>query len=948
MIIEDLDRFNNTEVFVTLREINSLINANVGVKRKIRFLYALRDDMFINTDRTKFFEFIVPVIPIINSSNSIDKVLEQEERLTLAEPLDRQFLREVSRYLNDLRLIQNIFNEYAVYIASLETSEDKVLDPNKLLAVLIYKNVFPQDFENLHRGRGVLAGILNRHDELITLGESQLKDEISDLEDLSDRAQRQVPADMQELARLYAMSLIEKLPAMTTRVGVDASPVSLSELSRHDLFESIIEAQRIYYWDVHGNRNSVDISGLQSEIDPSRSYRERKEEIQAKSTQNRVLNSKIIQDLRTQISSLRTAKFNEIVRLSPSAFDTHFDELGEDSRLAKFLVFEGFLDDTYYQYTSLFHKGRLSPNDNKFLIQIRGFSNPASDFQIDNPKEVIAAMREDDFGQAYVLNVKIVDCLLSDPPLYASETTRAVDFISGHFEQSEAFLATYYSSGVEVPTLLGKLTEAWPEFVPTVLVSPNSLEHVANLVARLPSSVLQTMPDWHPTLSEYVSANLPSILSLGIDVDPDKLALLNIEISDLSSIENFPGVARFLFEMGLYSLTPANLNFVFSSVLGLHETEALATQNYSTALRTDSDLLRSNIEKRFVEYFKNVLLRLDGNSEEDVPAIIAAIAHEGLDDDDIAAFLTQQTALLPSLAGTPDRLHPLIVQLGRIEPVWANCIAFLKSEAFDAEILTTYLNQTATLDALGRQPVPDGEVALDLRKFLIEDEGLGEDAYRTYIKLLPRKFRTFPENISEQKLRILVEDGAVSLSPEAFDRLGPYADLQLLFVADQIDVYLADAGSYSVDDDFREKLLGSNIPGEQKLSIVRSMDLSTLSSLPSRARAVGEIIAATEAEDVPMLDATAAQAVILAGSTPATQIALFNTFQASFDKDVTREILSQLPRPFSEISTGHHIPILDMNDQNLELARWLKAKDVISSWSEGLFGRSIRINLFRR
>jgi len=73
--------------------------------------------MFLNTERTKFFEFIIPVIPIINSSNSIDKVLEQGRRLALDARLDRQFMREVSRYLDDLRLIQNIFNEYALYVA---------------------------------------------------------------------------------------------------------------------------------------------------------------------------------------------------------------------------------------------------------------------------------------------------------------------------------------------------------------------------------------------------------------------------------------------------------------------------------------------------------------------------------------------------------------------------------------------------------------------------------------------------------------------------------------------------------------------------------------------------------------------------------------------------------------------------------------------------------------
>src|SRR5690625_2411719 len=167
VIIEDLDRFNDTEIFITLREINSLVNKNSGIKRPIKFLYALRDDMFINTDRTKFFEFIIPVVPIINASNSIDMVLKHGRRLKLHNELDPQFLRDVSRYLDDLRLIQNIFNEYAIYTDNIKTDEKYPLDANKLLAILIYKNVYPKDFEELHRGDGHFFEILKQKERLI-------------------------------------------------------------------------------------------------------------------------------------------------------------------------------------------------------------------------------------------------------------------------------------------------------------------------------------------------------------------------------------------------------------------------------------------------------------------------------------------------------------------------------------------------------------------------------------------------------------------------------------------------------------------------------------------------------------------------------------------------------------------------------------------------------------
>ena len=66
MFFEDLDRLEDPSIFIHLRELNTLLNNYDGIKGRIVFVYAIRDDIFTDTDRTKFFEFIIPVIPIIN------------------------------------------------------------------------------------------------------------------------------------------------------------------------------------------------------------------------------------------------------------------------------------------------------------------------------------------------------------------------------------------------------------------------------------------------------------------------------------------------------------------------------------------------------------------------------------------------------------------------------------------------------------------------------------------------------------------------------------------------------------------------------------------------------------------------------------------------------------------------------------------------------------------
>lgn len=948
VVIEDLDRFNNSEIFVTLREINSLVNANSGVRRTIRFLYALRDDMFINTDRTKFFEFLIPVIPIINSSNAIDKVLEQGKRLALDKQLDRQFLREVSRYLNDLRLIQNIFNEYAIYVANLETDGDNILDRNKLLAILIYKNVFPRDFENLHRGKGHLAEILGKQGELVAKGEAQCKAAIARLEELSENAQQQIPTDLLELRRIYAMALIAKLPASTASVGVSVQDmVDVRVLAESEAIETIITTRQLWCQTYQGGRQRPDLPDFQSEVDPRRTYRERKEEIERKSAEARSAAAKEIRQLRARLSTLRVSKFSDLIRMNAKEIEDLFAAFGDNGELARYLVFEGYLDDSYYQYTSLFHSGRLSPNDNKFLIQIRGFINPEPMFQVDNPKEVIAAMRNDDFRQLYVLNVKIADCLLGDPAAYRSQAGSMFEFMAGAFADCEDFLANYYEAGAQVPALLAGLLDAWSGFVPAVLASTRNLSHIAQIIAHLPVASLETLPRRHPAFAEFVSANLPRILAQGIILGPERLRCLKIEIADLSATGDHPAIARLLVDDGLYRLSVANLEFAFAMLLGRGELEGLRTRNYTTVLGAEHDALAARIDRDFDLYLKNVLLNLEGNTKESISAILAVIGREYLDLEDIEEFLGKQEALLPSLNEVPTRLHASIFRLGQIEPSWDNCLSFMASEAFDSESLIAYLDSEDTAQRLTQEPLPDGDDGVTLRRLLIEADALQDAPYRIYARALPRPIREFPENLARAKRAIVIEERKVTFSEANLAALGDERDLRVLFVARNIDEYLTRASEFSIGDEFRDLLLGAGLSEESKLAIVRLMDPAAIGANPSRAARIGPILARTGA-DMSAFDPATARSIILHSAPIRTQIVLLNRSQTILGDQEVREILTSLPKPFSEIRTGHHVPMIADAPENRELLTWLDSRKIISSWREAFFGNELRVNLYRR
>lgn len=951
VIIEDLDRFEDPEIFVTLRQINNLVNENAGVKRTIRFLYALRDDVFANTDRTKFFEFIIPVIPIINTSNSIDMVLEQGKRLALDGRLDRQFLREVSRYLNDLRLIQNIFNEYAIYVANLETDDENVLDANKLLAILIYKNVYPRDFEHLHRGEGNLANILSRQDELIMLGEAAYKSEIADLEQQIEAAERQTPSDLKELRQIYGMALIQMLPANVITVGLDArSRIPLQQLVDHNAFEELIEAGHLYCHHFNGNLQQVNIASLQDNVDPLRSYSQRISEIENKATAKKNEILRRIRSLRSRIGTLRTTKFNELVRSNAERVTDLFDGFREKGELARFLVLEGHLDDTYYQYTSLFHSGRLSPNDNKFLIQIRAFATPDPVFPIDNPKEVIAAMRDEDFGQSYVLNVKLVDGLLSETVRYTDQTRRLFEFIASNFDDCEAFFEAYYAAGRDVSGLLSGLVNRWKQFVPTAIASKRSLSHVTQLLMNLPEKALAAIASDGDKFPEFVAANLPEILALASDMAPERLESIGFEVRDLPAIGAYTGTVRFMAGKGLFELSIANLEHVYREVLGEINLTAFRKGNYTTIRSITDPTLLARVERDFGLYLSDVLLELDDNSEEDVASIIDILCRKEIDEDNLRTFLGRQAALLPTLDGVPESFHAMVFELRRIEPRWGNCIAFMGGSGFAADILVAYLDREDVRAAILKYPLPSDPETLPLRQTLLNADAMSNENYREYVRALPNPFEKFPEELDSSKLTILIEERKIIFSKENLDLLDVETDLPVHFVAENIETYLASPDMFALDDDFRERLLRVDIKDGDKRAIIDLMDMNALTEYPDRAALIGPILDRTDV-GLSRLDATTARSLILNSKTVGTQISLFNKIHSTMTVEEARQVLASLPRPFSDITTGYHTPRLPNSDENRSLVQWLDSRGIISSWSEGggwFQSDDIRVNLKRR
>ena len=170
VVFEDLDRYDNVDIFIKLKELNFLLNSYLETNKKnrvVKFVYLIKDGLFQTKDRTKFFDFILPIVPVVDSNTSEGHLLDllgmgNEKQENAGEQnnnsLNKNVLRNVSLYIDDMRILRNIVNEYIVYSKILRVSEEK-LDENKLFSLITVKNTYPNEFDLLQEDKGYISGI---------------------------------------------------------------------------------------------------------------------------------------------------------------------------------------------------------------------------------------------------------------------------------------------------------------------------------------------------------------------------------------------------------------------------------------------------------------------------------------------------------------------------------------------------------------------------------------------------------------------------------------------------------------------------------------------------------------------------------------------------------------------------------------------------------------------
>lgn len=179
IVFEDLDRYNNPLIFQRLRALNLRLN-NTFTKSPIVFIYTLKDSTFskkiddtsfYNENyaaemRAKFFDYIISIFPLHSLENSYDVFIKQRDKCKRLL-IDDKYCYGIGKYIHDRRQIITIISDVDTYAQKLkiykiefEDEKDKREACNKLFGLIVYKNVYPDDFDKLITGQAFLSQLI--------------------------------------------------------------------------------------------------------------------------------------------------------------------------------------------------------------------------------------------------------------------------------------------------------------------------------------------------------------------------------------------------------------------------------------------------------------------------------------------------------------------------------------------------------------------------------------------------------------------------------------------------------------------------------------------------------------------------------------------------------------------------------------------------------------------
>ena len=646
VIFEDIDRFENTHIFTKLRELNMILNQSEEIGRRIIFLYALKDDIFANAEeRTKFFDYIVPVIPFVNVSNSGDLFRRKIANLHIPEAEVRSsFITDISAFVNDMRVLTNVVNEFDLYRNLL----DKKLNKEKLLAMTLYKNLYPTDFSLLHQNKGV---VYETFMSAKTLRDEIQKDDWARLEEIDLEIQainEECVKSIEELRAVIIGKLMKLWPGEDWNIYCNRSRKSITDLYSEENIQLILKGN-VSFESRHNYRpRNLTLDEIKTTLGESYYYTKRKEQIQS------AANNKIeyLRDERRAFMD-EIAVTNKYTLLDIAKSDRNiFEYVGtikgheEKYKVLKYLLEKGYIDEEYFFYISIFHEGRLTPSDQEFLLSIKFNAPKEFDYKLQEIPSLIQNLSVVDYDHKGILNKDLLEYCLLHEDEYEEECDAILKQMVVHEEYID-LLYQFVHEGNCVPTFIKRLVHidnVWKSLDKDINHITKDKDKVISMMFKYADiNDIRTINTSYP-FNNYINDN-NNYSNLFEDIDQvrvrELLDLLDLTVQSLKDDSNAADTYSYIYENNMYALTLDNIKVIFKH--NELPVDNLDSAIYTSIEETELNELQDYVHQELPAIVENLMLA-SSNTHESSDTIVS-LMDEDIKVDDIIKLIKHNNTL---------------------------------------------------------------------------------------------------------------------------------------------------------------------------------------------------------------------------------------------------------------------------------------------------------------
>lgn len=979
VVFEDLDRFKNTEIFIKLRELNTLLNNYKKIKKnrkKITFIYALLDDVFEDNNRTKFFEFIIPIIPIIDYQNSGDYLLERKKinDNTAFSDLDEAFLLDIGLYVNDMRLLKNCINEFKLYDETInkyiyekqsfemntqenEDSSEQNSEPHdrkKIFSLVLYKNLYPNDFAKLQNNEGYLYSVFQNKSKAIKKEKEILEKEIIKLEKSIEEIEKHSDLQIEDLRRRYVYRILQTVNNFYRIRTVDyLSDEAFQKMKNENKISVEIEHQQYYGSSRQQSDVPFSFSSIENAIDPNYTY-EQKENFIKQNQNGEVERLKIkIANCKREIKEINSLSMSDIIeKYNDTSFIPKHEKINFD--LVAYLLRNSYIDENYFDYISHFYPESLSRTDKDFILLIRNHSKPIFETPLIKIENILRRLQHSDWSNPAILNNSLLTFLLG------SDITNLETFIETMINHDSNKDNESFFKQFDIPsdeklkiffTSVYKLISKESQWV-SKLFGKENLDKFYKFFILV--DVLDNK-DYTQFIKKHINFLYRDLSNEEKEIVKNKLLELKIKFN--LDDETFKyDIFKILIENNLYDLTADNLSKIINSQSDRQDKEI--TNYLSMIKKLANPIIEAYVNENLQKVIQSIILPIGVKLTEDEEIFISLLENESLSIIDKQQLIENNQTRISDITkvyqevGYEEQgeekkfsIWDALFKNNKVFPAWDNILLYFeKNEDYTYLIIFLNINEnTKALSAsllLSEDEFKDTgskkyQLVKSLYDFIISCKTLDMNSFTDLMKNCKFKYSKLVDyGIGDKKIEVLIKNKNLLFSIENYKGIKNSANNLLpAFASSYFNDILANQQIITIDD--LALLFNSKEINNDQKSELLSSNIDALKNATEEVflKAIAKYIISnniTRRITIPFSSIVNA----FTNKEEDTEI-IITLLTLQFDNLSNEEIINALNscrKPYSSlcIKTGEH-ETLKLKDNELQLCKKLARRDLISS-----------------